>query len=49
VIGVVADDGTLTFPGLGPRKTSFAGDLRTADLLLAATRKEQTTTVVEHP
>jgi hypothetical protein len=48
LIGVIADDGTLTLPGLA-RGAVFAGDLHTAAQLLAAARAPDTTTTVAVP
>lgn len=48
LIGEIADDGTLTLPGLA-RGAVFAGDLHTAAQLLAAARAPDTTTTVAVP
>ena len=48
LIGVIADDGSLTLPGLA-RGVAFAGDLHTAAQLLAAARAPETTTTVADP
>lgn len=48
LIGVIADDGSLAFPGLA-RGVAFAGDLHTAAQLLAAARAPDTTTTVAVP
>jgi hypothetical protein len=49
LIGVVADDGSLTLPALGRRGASFAGDIHTADQLVAAARAPVTTEHVTAP
>jgi hypothetical protein len=49
LIGVVADDGSLTLPALGRRGASFAGDIHTADQLVAAARAPVTTEHVTVP
>ena len=48
LIGVVAADGSLTLPAL-PHGSSFAGDIHTADQLLAAARGPVTTESVTGP
>ena len=48
LIGVIADDGSLTLPGLA-RGTAFAGDIHTAAQLLAAARAPATTTTLDTP
>ena len=48
LIGVIADDGSLTLPGLA-RGTTFAGDLHTVAQLLAAARAPETTTTLDTP
>ena len=48
LIGVIADDGSLTLPGLA-RGTTFAGDLHTVAQLLTAARAPETTTTLDTP
>jgi hypothetical protein len=48
LIGVVAEDGSLTLPGLA-RGRVFAGDIHTVDQLLAAARTPEKTTTVAVP
>jgi hypothetical protein len=48
LIGVIADDGSLTLSGLA-RGTEFAGDIHTAAQLLTAARAPETTTTLATP
>lgn len=48
LIGVVADDGSLTLPALR-RGSAFAGDIHTGAQLLAAARRPATTTTITLP
>jgi hypothetical protein len=48
LIGVVADDGSLTLPALG-RRHAFSGHIRTEDQLLSAAQEPVTTTTLTVP
>jgi hypothetical protein len=48
LIGLIADDGSFTLPGL-TRGRTFAGEIHTTDDLLAAARAPATTTTVDLP